>query len=182
MPETPVDKTIVITGCSSGFGRVTALQLARSGWHVFATVRREADRESLLVEAANQGCKENLGVLLCDITDGAQIADLAKTISSEVSRLDALLNNAGTAYAGPLELVSPDDLRQQFEINVIAHVAVTQALCHTRYRPLCRQQICPGSYQRCVARRTGPFRCARRANRAEFQHHRHLEYEQGTRR
>ncbi|HZS78552.1 MAG TPA: SDR family NAD(P)-dependent oxidoreductase [Ktedonobacteraceae bacterium] len=128
MPETPVDKTIVITGCSSGFGRVTALQLARSGWHVFATVRREADRESLLVEAANQGCKENLGVLLCDITDGAQIADLAKTISSEVSRLDALLNNAGTAYAGPLELVSPDDLRQQFEINVIAHVAVTQAL------------------------------------------------------
>lgn len=128
MPETPVDKTIVITGCSSGFGRVTALQLARSGWRVFATVRKESDRESLLVEAANQGCKENLGVLLCDITDSAQITDLAKTISSEVSRLDALLNNAGTAYAGPLELVSPDDLRQQFEINVIAHVAVTQAL------------------------------------------------------
>ncbi len=43
-------KTIVITGCSSGFGRLTALQLARQGWHVFGTVRKDDDKEPLLNE------------------------------------------------------------------------------------------------------------------------------------
>ena len=107
--------------------------MAQLGWHVFATVRKEADRESLLAEAARLRCKEQLTPCLCDITSSEQVAALAQTVSkgainqAPTPRLDALINNAGTTYAAPMELLAPADLRTQFEVNVIAHVAVTQA-------------------------------------------------------
>lgn len=124
-------KTIVITGCSSGFGRVSALELAKRGWHVFATIRKEADQADLLAEAARLECKENLIPLLCDITRTEQVAALTQAVKEQlatmqISSLDALLNNAGTATGGPIELVSLDDIRALFEINVIAHVDVIQ--------------------------------------------------------
>jgi NAD(P)-dependent dehydrogenase (short-subunit alcohol dehydrogenase family) len=129
-------KTIVITGCSSGFGRATALELARRGWHVFATVRKEADQASLLSEAATNNSQDNLTPLLCDITQAKQIATLAQQVCKLLSDgsaqvplpgLDALLNNAGTAYGAPLELLPIEDFRAQMELNVTAHLAVTQA-------------------------------------------------------
>ncbi|SRR5579884_726533 len=129
-------KTVVITGCSSGFGRVTALTLAGRGWHVFGTVRKEADRVSLLEEAERRGCQENLTILFCDITQAGQITHLLEQVTAQIQvsmpddsepRLHALINNAGTAYGGPMELLPIDDLRAQFEINLFAHVAVTQA-------------------------------------------------------
>ncbi len=128
MSTQSLQQTIVITGCSSGFGRVTALRLARQGWHVFATVRKETDRQSLLGEAANLGCREQLTVTLCDITRAEEVAELARVVAEATPRLNALLNNAGTAYAAPLELLELDDLRAQLELNVVAQVAVTQAL------------------------------------------------------
>jgi len=128
MSTAPPNRTIVITGCSSGFGRLTALHLAKLDWHVFATVRKEADQTSLLVEAAIRGCKHNLTTVICDITQAEQVAALAQTIGTSTPRLDALLNNAGTGFPAPLELLALDDLRTQLEINVIAQLAVTQAL------------------------------------------------------
>jgi NAD(P)-dependent dehydrogenase (short-subunit alcohol dehydrogenase family) len=132
-------KAIVITGCSSGFGRITALTLAENGWHVFGTVRKETDRESLIAEAGRRGCSQNLTVLFCDITQQEQIEQLMEQVTEHlrgdeameheerVPRLDALMNNAGTAYGGPIELLPIEDLRNQFEINVFAQIAVTQA-------------------------------------------------------
>ncbi len=133
-------KTIVITGCSSGFGRCTAMELAAQGWHVFATVRKEVDRASLLEEATSRHVRANLTALLCDITQSEQVAALAQQVATllrdetvpaeqatAVPPLDALLNNAGTAYGGPLELLPLEDLRAQMEVNFIAHVAVIQA-------------------------------------------------------
>ncbi|GCE25843.1 short-chain dehydrogenase/reductase [Dictyobacter alpinus] len=129
-------KTIVITGCSSGFGRCTALDLARRNWHVFATVRKDADKESLLQEAEQQKCQAHITPLLCDITQSEQVAKLVSDVEqilrteageTQPLRLDALLNNAGTAYGGPIELMPLEDIRSQFELNVIAHVGVTQA-------------------------------------------------------
>jgi NAD(P)-dependent dehydrogenase (short-subunit alcohol dehydrogenase family) len=120
--------TIVITGCSSGFGRVTALHLARRGWQVFATVRREDDRGGLLLEAKREGLEGRITPILCDITDGEQVRALAGQVGAATPALGALLNNAGTAFAAPLELIDLADLRAQFEINTIAHLGVTQAL------------------------------------------------------
>src|SRR5579859_6842090 len=103
------NKSIVITGCSSGFGRVTALELARRGWRVFATVRNEEDRVSLSAEAGELGCQDHLVPLLCDITQAEQVALLAQQVEERLQdsqasppQLQALLNNAGTAYGGPL--------------------------------------------------------------------------------
>jgi NAD(P)-dependent dehydrogenase (short-subunit alcohol dehydrogenase family) len=107
---------------------VTALHLAKHGWQVFATVRREENQADLLAEAKAAGCDEYLLPLICDITSAEQVAALGQTVSTAAPRLGALLNNAGMAFAGPLELLALDDLREQFEINVIAHVGVTQVL------------------------------------------------------
>src|SRR5260370_28272577 len=127
MSTTPSQKTIVITGCSTGFGRATALHMATLGWHVFATVSKEADQVSLREEAARLNCQGPLVVMLCDITSSEQVARLSRAIGEATPRLDALVNNAGTAFAAPLELLDLDDLRQQFEINVVAQVGMIQA-------------------------------------------------------
>src|SRR6266852_3971417 len=108
MSTSPQNGTIVITGCSSGFGRVTALHLAKHGWQVFATVRKEADISSLLSEAATLGYREHLTPLICDITQADQVATMGQAVSAATPRLDALLNNAGTAFAAPMELLSLD--------------------------------------------------------------------------
>jgi NAD(P)-dependent dehydrogenase (short-subunit alcohol dehydrogenase family) len=121
-------KTIVITGCSSGFGRLTALYLAKLGWQVFATVRKEVDQASLIESAAALGCEKHLSSLICDITQPEQVIALGQLVAAKTSQLNALLNNAGTAFAAPLELISLDDLRAQLEINVVAHLGVTQTL------------------------------------------------------
>ncbi|EFH87252.1 SDR family NAD(P)-dependent oxidoreductase [Ktedonobacter racemifer] len=123
-------KNIVITGCSSGFGRLSALEMARRGWHVFATVRKTADQEDLLAEATRQGCASQFTVLFCDITDEQQVSTLAQQVQEHLGthpHLHALLNNAGTAYGAPLEILPIQDLRAQIEVNAIAHLAVTQA-------------------------------------------------------
>lgn len=110
------------------------MHLAQRGWRVFATVRKESDRESLLKEWGElrelRGLKEigELAVLLCDITDEKQVAELGRAVTADTSTLDALVNNAGTAYASPLELIPISELRKQFEINVLAQLAVTQSV------------------------------------------------------
>lgn len=127
-------KSIVITGCSSGFGRITALELARLGWHVIATVRKTDDWESLLAEGRRLRCEENITPLLCDITVADQVVELQQQVSELLSveqnsttpRLDALMNNAGTAYGGPMELLPLNALREQMEINFFAHVHMMQ--------------------------------------------------------
>jgi NAD(P)-dependent dehydrogenase (short-subunit alcohol dehydrogenase family) len=119
---------IAITGCSSGFGRVTALRFLRDGWRVVATARQEADRLGLIEDARALGAPNRLAVVLADITRAADVAALRDAVAGAAPELTALVNNAGTAFPGPLELLPLDDLRAQFEINVVAHVAVTQAL------------------------------------------------------
>lgn len=121
-------KSMVITGCSSGFGRAAALRFAARGWLVFATVRKEADQARLLVEAMAKGWQDRLRPVLCDITNAAHVAHLRGEVASAAPQLDALVNNAGTAFPGPLEFLPLEELRAQLEINLIAHLAVTQAL------------------------------------------------------
>jgi NAD(P)-dependent dehydrogenase (short-subunit alcohol dehydrogenase family) len=124
--------TALITGASTGIGRATTLRLAAGGWTVFAGVRDPAAGERLLQEAlAGQVIP-----LTLDVTDAGQIEQARVRIQEETARtgglqggrLDALINNAGIGVGGPLELVSPEDLRMQFEVNVFGQVAVTRAL------------------------------------------------------
>jgi NAD(P)-dependent dehydrogenase (short-subunit alcohol dehydrogenase family) len=94
------------------------------GWKVFAGVRRSEDADSL-----RQAGSERLAPLVLDVTDAAQIAAATERIGAEAGgRLDGLVNNAGIAIPGPLETLPIDDFRRQVEVNLTAHVAVTQAM------------------------------------------------------
>jgi NAD(P)-dependent dehydrogenase (short-subunit alcohol dehydrogenase family) len=116
--------TALITGASTGIGRATALGLAASGWTVIAGVRKTADAEAL-----RAGGGERVIPLELDVTDTEQIERAAERVGELApGGLDALVNNAGSAVGGPLELISMDDLRRQFDVNFFGHVAVTQAL------------------------------------------------------
>jgi NAD(P)-dependent dehydrogenase (short-subunit alcohol dehydrogenase family) len=123
--------TALITGASTGIGQATALRLAKAGWTVLAGVRRKEDGERLAGEAP----AGRIEPVLLDVTDLEQIRLVAARVSelggggeSSPGRLDALVNNAGIGFGGPLELISPEDLRTQFDVNVLGQVAVTQAL------------------------------------------------------
>jgi NAD(P)-dependent dehydrogenase (short-subunit alcohol dehydrogenase family) len=112
--------TIVITGASTGIGRVTALHLARSGFDILAGVRREEDGAALRAEDAR------IEPVIVDVTDAAQIAALAQRVGG--GPLAGLVNNAGIAVAGPLEGIPIAEIRRQYEVNVFGLLAVTQAL------------------------------------------------------
>jgi NAD(P)-dependent dehydrogenase (short-subunit alcohol dehydrogenase family) len=118
-------KSVLITGASTGIGRVAALHLDRVGWRVFAGVRKEADADSL-----REVGSERLTPLSLDVTDGGQIAAAAARIGTEVGEagLDGLVNNAGIGVMGPLETLPLDDFRRQIEVNLTGQVAVTQAM------------------------------------------------------
>jgi NAD(P)-dependent dehydrogenase (short-subunit alcohol dehydrogenase family) len=117
-------RTVLVTGASTGIGRATALRLDGSGWRVFAGVRKPEDGESLW-EAASP----RLSPVLLDVTEPDQIAAAAERVEREAENgLDGLVNNAGVAIPGPLETVPLEDFRRQLEVNLVAYVAVTQAL------------------------------------------------------
>jgi len=115
----------LVTGASTGIGRATALRLDAAGWTVFAGVRRQEDSESL-ADAASA----SLVPLMLDVTDESQIEAAAARIEAERGDrgLDGLVNNAGIGVPGPLETLPIEDFRRQVEVNMTAHVAVTQAL------------------------------------------------------
>ena len=126
---------ILLTGASSGIGKSCALRLDRAGHHIFASVRRQSDAESLVQEAS-----ERLVPLILDVTDAASVTDAAALVREalEVANrggLGGLVNNAGIAVPGPLESIPIETIRQQFEVNVLGQIAVTQA-----FIPLLRQE------------------------------------------
>ena len=115
----------LITGASTGIGRATALTLAEHGWEVFAGVRKKADGE-----AVKEAAGTNVTPLIIDVTKPASIAKAAAAVSEAAGErgLAALVNNAGIAISGPLELLPHQDYRRQLEVNLTGHLAVTQAM------------------------------------------------------
>src|SRR5919107_2962123 len=118
-------RAVVVTGASSGIGRDAAMKLARSGFRVFAGVRKEEDAEAL-EEATPAG---RLKPLFIDVTDEHLVASAASTVEEGVGGegIAGLVNNAGIGEAWPLEYVPLEEFRRQFGVNVFGHLAVTQA-------------------------------------------------------
>ncbi|HQL47205.1 MAG: putative oxidoreductase SadH [Acidobacteria bacterium ADurb.Bin340] len=121
---------ILVTGCSSGIGRALVAELRGRGWCVVATAR---NREVL----ADLPSGPDLRLLSLDVTDSASLAAAAATCAD--LRLVGLVNNAGYGQMGPLELLRPEELRAQFETNVIGLQACTNA-----FLPLLRAGARPG--------------------------------------
>jgi len=111
--------TILITGCSSGIGAALASELHKRGHRVYATARRS----DALISLADKG----LETLLLDVNNDTSIAAVMARIKSDVGHLDMLINNAGFSQVGAVIDLTREDLRNQYETNVIAPVAITRA-------------------------------------------------------
>jgi NAD(P)-dependent dehydrogenase (short-subunit alcohol dehydrogenase family) len=125
-PELSSDpRFVLITGASSGIGEACAMDLAAHGFRVFAGVRKTEDGERL-----RQKNPERITPLRIDVTEMATIEAAAKEIAASVGSagLAGLVNNAGIAVAGPVELLPLDALRHQMEVNFIGQIAVIQTM------------------------------------------------------
>jgi NAD(P)-dependent dehydrogenase (short-subunit alcohol dehydrogenase family) len=113
-----VSRLALVTGASSGIGEACAADLAERGYRVLAGVRREQDGERFRAVA-------RVEPILLDVTDATAIAAAAQRVGDSLS---ALVNNAGIAVTGPVEVVPVTEWRRQIEVNFLGQVAVTQAM------------------------------------------------------
>jgi NAD(P)-dependent dehydrogenase (short-subunit alcohol dehydrogenase family) len=105
---------VLITGCSTGIGRATAIELKKRGLEVVATARRPETLEDLDVDAR----------IALDVTDDASVAAAVAAAGD----IDVLVNNAGIAVDGPVELVPLSEVRRLFETNFFGAVRMLQAV------------------------------------------------------
>jgi NAD(P)-dependent dehydrogenase (short-subunit alcohol dehydrogenase family) len=116
------DRTVVVTGASTGIGRATVAALVAAGFQVYATVRTEGDRDGLIAEFGPP-----VTPLMMDLLD----EDSVRAAGAEVCAagpLFGLINNAGAALPGPLEYLPIEVFRRQLEINLTGQLLVTQVM------------------------------------------------------
>ena len=125
-----MEQTILVTGSTSGFGRLTVETLARQGYRVFAGMRAAAGKNAPAAEelrALAQREQLALHIVEIDVTDDASVERAIAAIIETSGRLDVVVNNAGVSYSGPLEAFTLEQVRQQFEINVFSVLRVNRA-------------------------------------------------------
>ena len=117
-------KYAMVTGASTGIGRGTVKVLTGEGFHVFGSVRKEADADSLKQEFGDK-----VTPVVFDVTDEAGVRAGAAFVKEQLkgATLDGLVNNAGIAVAGPWMHLPIEEFRHQLEVNTISILTVTQA-------------------------------------------------------
>lgn len=120
------NKSILVTGCSVGFGKEIALYLAEKGYQVYATMRDLDKSAELVEEAAQRGVQ--LRILRLDVTDAASIADTVATVVAETGSIYGVVNNAGSMLRGFFEDLTDAEIRSVFEANFFGTLAVTRAV------------------------------------------------------
>ncbi len=123
-------QTILVTGSTSGFGRLTVETLARQGHIVFAGMRAVGGRNASAAEELRTLAEREqlaLHIVEIDVTDDASVERAIESIVSITDRLDVVVNNAGMSYSGPLEAFTLEQVQQQFETNVFSVLRVNRA-------------------------------------------------------
>jgi NAD(P)-dependent dehydrogenase (short-subunit alcohol dehydrogenase family) len=113
-----ISRTVLITGCSTGIGRATAKHLAAKGWTVYASARRP----ETIADLAAHGCR----TLALDVCDEGSMRAAVTAVEQAEGAVGVLVNNAGYGQEGPLEEVPMEQVRRQFETNVIGLVRLIQ--------------------------------------------------------
>jgi NAD(P)-dependent dehydrogenase (short-subunit alcohol dehydrogenase family) len=126
-----MNRSVVITGASSGIGNASVSKMSQAGWTIFACVRKAADGQRLQSEIPG------VHPLIMDVQDAASISSAADELESQLNRqgLNGLVNVAGIGMVRPIEYASLHDLREIFEINVFGQIATIQA-----FAPLLRKR------------------------------------------
>lgn len=124
-----MNKTIIITGASSGIGKETALFFSRNNWNVIAASRN--------IEKMKQDFKEyeNIYSVELDVRNSESINNVIKELATKYKTIDVLVNNAGFALKGIFEYIKPEQIRNQFETNVFGLMDITRKLI-----PIMRRQ------------------------------------------
>jgi len=113
-----ISKAVLITGCSTGIGRATAIRLTASGWNVWASARKP----ETLADLAAHGCH----TMALDVCDEASMRAAVEAVEREAGAVGVLINNAGYAVEGAVEEVPMDIVRRQFETNVFGLIQMTK--------------------------------------------------------
>lgn len=121
-PSTEVLGLAIVTGSSSGIGRATAQRLAADGFHVLAGVRSPVDAEKIAAD--------HIEPIILDVTKDEHITAVVDRVVNDPAQrpLRALINNAGIAINAPIEVLTLDDWRRQFDVSVFGQIALTRAL------------------------------------------------------
>jgi len=118
------NKTIVITGTSTGIGKACALHLDKMGFKVYAGVRKQVDGDNLKMEASDK-----LTPIILDVTDEKSISDAVTLIENETGgQVFGLINNAGIGRSGVLEVTPVAEIRKVMDVNVIGLMAMTKVM------------------------------------------------------
>ncbi len=125
------EQIAVISGTSSGIGLLSAVELARKGFRVVASMRDLGRRDRLDQAAQTAGVTQQLDIRRLDVTEFASIPPFVESIVRDHGRIDVLINNAGFAVAGFAEDMKLEEIRRQFETNFFGNVAMTQAVLPT---------------------------------------------------
>ena len=123
-----IEKVAMVTGCSSGFGLLIAIELAKSGYHVVATMRDLGRNQRLLQAAKDSGVEKQIDLRRLDVTECDHLVTAVPNIIRDYGRIDVLVNNAGYALAGFAEDIQLEELRAQLETNFFGQVAMTKAV------------------------------------------------------
>ena len=125
------ENVVLITGASRGFGMAAARECAARG-HLVAATMRDPARDG---EAVRRGFADRIATFALDVTDAASVEAAVKAVRERFGRIDALVNNAGYGLYGPLEDLSEDECRRQFDTNLLGPWRLQQAVL-----PVMREQ------------------------------------------
>ena len=134
---TGTKKVVVITGVSSGFGRLTAMFLARNGYRVFATMRGLSGRNAGAAEELRKLARDeslDLDAAEMDVTEDVSVEGCLRDVVHRAGRVDVLVNNAGFGYMGLLESFSLQQARRIFETNVMGPLRTIRAVLPHMHR------------------------------------------------
>jgi NAD(P)-dependent dehydrogenase (short-subunit alcohol dehydrogenase family) len=126
--------TVLVTGCSSGFGELTVKTLAARGHRVYASMRGVSGRNAEAAERLRTWSRDKaaaLNVLELDVTDDTSVQKAVGHILADAGNLDAVVNNAGASAAGPLEAFSVDQMAALLDLNVLGPMRVNKAVLPT---------------------------------------------------
>lgn len=116
-----MNKTILITGASSGIGKATAIYFQEKGWNVIATMRTPENEKDLIT-------LDNVLIAKLDVQNINSINSAMAQGIEKFGKIDVLLNNAGYGLAGTFESMSKETIKRQFDVNVFGLFDVTQAI------------------------------------------------------
>ncbi|MBU9721225.1 MULTISPECIES: SDR family oxidoreductase [Bacillaceae] len=119
---------VLITGASSGFGHLAALELAEKGYHVLATMRDSNKMQDLYRVAKTQNLASNIDIINLDVTDSSQINKMKEYIDDNYGTVDILINNAGYSLGGITEFIDMEEWELQMQTNIIGVIAITKAV------------------------------------------------------